>query len=244
MGCAHKENQFGFTLVEISIVMIIIGLLIGGTFGGMQLIESGKVTKTASELKSYDAGGLTFRDTYGRLPGDIRTPATRLPNCTALPCSTGGNGDRMVGGNFDGSAITATSEQFLFWQHMLAADLISNVKPVSDLTFGEGQPDSPLDSGGYRMIGISSIQGFTMVSVGKHVLWASENASDAYAGVVGGPQDSILCDQIRKLDVKMDDGNPSRGRVVGGGLCTDRVDWETWTTNNGQQGGLFYQLAF
>jgi hypothetical protein len=126
---------------------------------------------------------------------------------------------------------------------MLAADLISNVKPVSDLNFGEGQPDSPLDSGGYRMIGISSVQGITMLSVGKHVLWASENSSGAF-GLPGSGQDSILCDQIRKLDTKIDDGNPSRGRVVGGGWCTDRVDWETWTTNSGQLGGLFYQLAF
>lgn len=244
MECSYKKNQIGFTLVEIAIAMIIIGLLIGGTFGGMQIIEAAKVAKTSSDLKSFDAGGLIFKDSFGRLPGDLRDPSIKLRNCTTPPCSIGGNGDRKIGGDFDSSAITATSEQFVYWQHMLAADLISNVKPVSDLTFGEGQPDSPLDSGGYRMIGVSSIHGTVMQSKQKHVIWASENSDGTYSAAPGGAQDSIRCDQIRKLDRKMDDGHASRGRVVGGGWCTDRVNWDGWTDIGGQTGGLFFELSY
>ena len=61
MGCAHNKHQTGFTLVEISIVMIIIGLLIGGTFGGMKLIENMQVNKTVQDLKSIESAALLSR---------------------------------------------------------------------------------------------------------------------------------------------------------------------------------------
>lgn len=79
MGCAHNKKLNGFTLVEISIVMIIIGLLIGGTFGGMKLIENMQVIKTVQDLKAIESAALTFKDTYGRLPGDMPNTAARLP---------------------------------------------------------------------------------------------------------------------------------------------------------------------
>ena len=93
---ANTKQAGGFTLVEISIVMIIIGLLIGGTFGGMKLIENMQVNKTVQDLKAIESAALTFKDTYGRLPGDMPNTAARLPSCTDAPCATGGNGDRQI----------------------------------------------------------------------------------------------------------------------------------------------------
>jgi prepilin-type N-terminal cleavage/methylation domain-containing protein len=78
--------QKGFTLVELAIVMIVIGLLIGGIFSGLRLIENAQISKTIQDLKSIESAALTFRDTYGRLPGDLRNPAVRLVNCTVAPC--------------------------------------------------------------------------------------------------------------------------------------------------------------
>ena len=86
MRCTHSQNLHGFTLVEISIVMIIIGLLIGGTFGGMKLIENMQVNKTVQDLKAIESAALTFKSTFGRLPGDMPNTASRLPNCSAAPC--------------------------------------------------------------------------------------------------------------------------------------------------------------
>ena len=151
MGCAHKENQHGFTLVEISIVMIIIGLLIGGTFGGMKLIENMQVNKTVQDLKAIESAALTFKDTYGRIPGDIRNPSARLPNCIDAPCSTGGDGNRVLDVAQWWPALTVTSERFTFWSHLQAADLLSiGTKNISDTAFGQGQPESPID-GGFRL---------------------------------------------------------------------------------------------
>ena len=86
-----QTSQAGFTLVELAIVMIIIGLLIAGVLG--ELIANARVTSTVAQIKGIDAATSTFKDTYAALPGDMTAPTTRLPNCGAAPCSVAGNGD-------------------------------------------------------------------------------------------------------------------------------------------------------
>ena len=75
------RSQAGFTLVELAIVMIIIGLLIAGVLKGQALIANAQVTATVAQVKSIEAATSTFRDTYSAIPGDIVNPATRLPGC-------------------------------------------------------------------------------------------------------------------------------------------------------------------
>lgn len=226
MGCPLKQNQGGFTLVEISIVMIIIGLLIGGTFGGMKLIENMQVNRTVQDLQSINSAALTFKDAYGRLPGDITNPATRLPNCTVAPCATGGDGNRILGtSNVTASteALTATSEKFTFWHHLQAADLVSlGTHNTVDLNFGEGQPKSGLD-GGYRMYGHFSGQVLTPLATWSgHVIYLTGvpdiavNVADAN---IAAAHRSTTCGQLRSVDAKMDDGLPRSGRTIAHTSC-------------------------
>jgi prepilin-type N-terminal cleavage/methylation domain-containing protein len=77
----HMRAQAGFTLVELAIVMIIIGLLIAGVLKGQALIQNAQVTSTVAQVKSIEAAISTFSDTYAAIPGDLVNPATRLPNC-------------------------------------------------------------------------------------------------------------------------------------------------------------------
>src|SRR5437016_3490712 len=88
----NTRAEVGFTLVELAIVMIIIGLLIAGVLKGQALIANARVTATVAQNKAVEAAVSTFRDTYAGLPGDIFNPATRLPNCAGAPCNTAGNG--------------------------------------------------------------------------------------------------------------------------------------------------------
>ena len=77
------KSQAGFTLVELAIVMIIIGLLIGGVLKGQELITNAQITATVAQVKSIDGATTTFKDMYNALPGDMLNPAGRLPNCAA-----------------------------------------------------------------------------------------------------------------------------------------------------------------
>lgn len=226
MECALNKSSDGFTLVEISIVMIIIGLLIGGTFGGMRLIENMQINRTVQDFKSIDSAALTFKDTYGRLPGDITNPATRLPNCTAAPCATGGDGNRILGtSNVIASteALTATSEKFTFWHHLRAADLAAlGTHNTIDLNFAEGQPKSGLD-GGYRIYGHFSGQVLTPLATWTgHVIYLTgvpDIAVNIADPVIAAAHRSTTCGQLRSVDMKMDDGLPRSGRTIAHSSC-------------------------
>jgi prepilin-type N-terminal cleavage/methylation domain-containing protein len=211
MGCLHKRNQDGFTLVEIAIVMIIIGLLIGGTFGGMKLIDNMQVNKTVQDLKAIESAALTFKDTYGRLPGDMPNTAARLPNCTVAPCATGGNGNRRLDlVSFWSEAVTATTEAFVFWHHMQAANLLSmDYRNTTDLNFGEGQPSSPIN-GGYRSMGWIGPTLYAETWSGHSITLTSHPTNSNGTGW----HDTISCPSIHSLDNKMDDGRPTTGKII------------------------------
>ena len=93
---AHRQEEAGFTLVELAIVMIIIGLLIGGILKGQELIANAQITGTASCVKGIDAATTTFRDTYAAMPGDMTNAGTRLPNCAVAPCTNTGDGNNRL----------------------------------------------------------------------------------------------------------------------------------------------------
>ena len=239
MECASKQNQQGFTLVEISIVMIIIGLLIGGTFSGMKLIENMQVNKTVQDLKAIESAALTFKDTYGRLPGDIVNPAARLPNCTVAPCATGGNGDRRLDVSLvTDAAIVATNERFTFWSHLQAADLVSlGVKNTTDINFGEGQPEASI-GGGIRVTNLDGAMGFCGTQFqGGHITITGIASSALNVG------DAVSCSNIESVDRKMDDGLVSGGNLMGQWGCESVASCAATYLQN-SSGRLTYNAKF
>lgn len=246
MGCAHKENQDGFTLVEISIVMIIIGLLIGGTFGGMKLIENMQVNRTVQDLKAIESAALTFKDTYNRLPGDMPNTAARLPSCTTAPCATGGNGDRQISPTGAvtpwNAAIDVTWERFTFWHHLQAAGLLSmDYKNSVDPTFGEGQPTSPL-AGGYRISNFSGGAGPCPTLVTNGFINITPDAA-----ILMDNNYVINCGRVRSLDNKIDDDNPYSGKIMTPttDACTASfVCGSGYTQLNASATGIWYDAAF
>lgn len=236
----------GFTLVELSIVMIIIGLLIGGVFGGMRLVENAQVTKTVQDLSSTTAAALTFRDKYGRLPGDLRNAATRLPSCTSSPCSVSGNGDRVIGGHgHDGSTLTITDERFVFWHHLAAANLLQSVKPINDLAFGEGQPEIAI-GGGLRLMG--RLNGDDVIIPGNprtgHILVATIEPSATYTPATHDLWNYMKCTQVANIDRKIDDGLPLVGKLYSWGTCPSALTLNAPYAETSTQGSFHFVIGF
>ena len=106
-----KDNS-GFTLVEIAIVMVIIGLLIGGVLKGQEMIKNAKIKRVVKTSDEMRAAIFTYQDRFGYLPGDDPAATTHLP---------GGTG--VVNGNGNG-AIAAAEDEDVFI-HLANAGLIS-----------------------------------------------------------------------------------------------------------------------
>ena len=109
----------GFTLIELAIVLVVIGLLLGGILKGQELIESARARNLISQLDSIKAAYFTFQDKYGALPGDY-------PGALARSNLSGIEND-SIGGNSDGVVrdTPQARESLLVWVHLSHSNLIS-----------------------------------------------------------------------------------------------------------------------
>ncbi|MCK9388123.1 MAG: prepilin-type N-terminal cleavage/methylation domain-containing protein [Sulfuritalea sp.] len=123
-----RSRQSGFTLVEIAIVLVIIGLLLGGVLKGQELINSAKIKNLGSDLNGISAAVYGYQDRFKALPGDDATAATRWTGTAS------GDGNTTVAGAFN--SATAGDESRLFWQHLrlagfIGGDTTSTAQPIN-----------------------------------------------------------------------------------------------------------------
>lgn len=122
----HSHTQFGFTLVELSIVLVIIGLIIGGVLTGQQIIQNARITNAINGIQAYQGQLQTYSQNFGALPGDDPSATTRFPSMTM---SLNGNGNNKIGtaSSFDSAATEGdASESLHVWAHLRAAGLVKN----------------------------------------------------------------------------------------------------------------------
>ena len=120
-----KSHQKGFTLVEIAIVLVIIGLLLGGVLKGQELITQAKIKNIANDLNGMAAAIYGYQDRYKKFPGDDNGAAARWLN----PVATNGNGDGQIAGEFNSNAATESRE---FWQHLRLAGFVGGDSSTKD----------------------------------------------------------------------------------------------------------------
>lgn len=211
------KGDKGFTLVELAIVMIIIGLLIGGVLKGQELITNAQVTSTASQVKGFDAAITTFRDAQNALPGDLATPNVRLPNCAGVPCSRVGNANGIINGaGLPGVANTTDDEAGAAWAQMNAANLISGVQQDAALQgFGTLTPSASIGGGyflNYSANGAANARTGPLFPVGHYLTLAGvANAN------LSGNNGLLTTAKAARIDRKLDDGIPNSGNVRGAG---------------------------
>lgn len=190
----QKSAQSGFTLVELSIVLVIIGLIIGGVLTGQALIQAAKVRAQLTQIEQLDTAMNAFRSKFDCLPGDC------LASSGVVGAS--GNGDGLV--NYS-ATWSETLESARVWQQMAAQNMIAgNYTPGPNFTPAQ-LGEAKLGTGGRILIG-SSATGET-ANTNFYVL--ATFASNLNTGVL------IPADAARSIDSKRDDGLPATGSTRG-----------------------------
>ena len=215
------ESKQGFTLIELSIVLVIIGLIVGGVLVGQDLIKAAQVRATVAQYEKYNTAVNTFRTKYNYIPGDLcsGTCATGLGFVTRASDSTNGlvNNNKLletVGSGADASATIAGNETVLFWRDLSTASLIDgNFSTATDAvaasltasTVRSYFPAAKLGPTNYFAVwNDGSFNYYELTGI------ASTDGSGAYT-LSGNltPQDSM------NIDTKIDDGKPGTGVILG-----------------------------
>jgi prepilin-type N-terminal cleavage/methylation domain-containing protein len=191
---AHANNkgstESGFTLVEIAIVLVIIGLLLGGILKGQEMITQAKIKNIINDFNGVTAAVNSYQDRYRAMPGDDLTAATRWAGAVS------GNGDGIIGvapgptsckyNAVMVAAPTTTMECNLFWWHLRLAGFVPGA--VSGIGSGIQPPNAVNGIIGVQQGGL----GFTSNIV------CSSNMPDKIA---------------ISVDTQMDDGTPGAGEI-------------------------------
>lgn len=204
------RRQQGFTLVEIAIVLVIIGLLLGGILKGQELINSARVRNIADTNSGIQAAYFGFVDRFRRVPGDwcADATATSAASCatdnaeTAIgqPINSGGNNN----GRLDAVGSNNWQEPSAMWEHLWKAGFIAG---SYDGVSGTG---APANADAYRDAGspTNPFNGSMILARTDDYLVETGTASPRLNLVLGR---GIPVNIARELDTKVDDGRPLTG---------------------------------
>jgi prepilin-type N-terminal cleavage/methylation domain-containing protein len=201
-----KAQQSGFTLVEIAIVLVIIGLLLGGILKGQELINSAKVKSLANDFRTIPTYIYAYQDKYKALPGDDQNALNHIGATSgAVPATTpaGKQGNGVIDGNWYSG--TNTDESYLFWQHIRLSNLAPGPTNVADPAYW------PTNAMG-GVIGINSATAATAQITGM-------------TGTYQICSSGILGKFVKQLDIQMDDGDTATGSM----RATTNVGTTTFT---------------
>ena len=130
------RNSQGFTLIEIAIVLVIIGLLLGGVLKGQELITGARVRNLISQQEGIKAAFFGFQDRYRALPGDYAAATTNI-NCIG-GCPAGDGNGRIENPNGDGA-----HEEIFAWTHLTAAGFLNGSYAATSSTAAPADDNTP-----------------------------------------------------------------------------------------------------
>lgn len=192
-----RKRQSGFTLVEIAIVLVIIGLLLGGVLKGQELINSAKVKNLANDFRNIASFVYAYQDRFRALPGDDGAANNHVVGGTNATTPAGTLTNGRINGNWNSQ--TNTDESALFWQHVRLAGFASGTPTIGNLTLAD--PYVPRNADGGR-IGVTGDAVFNPQA--GQAPWAanffvcSSNIQGRFA---------------RQIDTTIDDGDTTTGTV-------------------------------
>ncbi len=257
----------GFSLVELSIVLVVLGLLTGGILTGQSLIRASELRAIPTEFSEFQTATHAFKNKYFFIPGDMpnatsfwgdnntHCPDAAIPNGTPGTCN--GNGDNELE---TGAAASQEAELFMFWNHLAAAGLLSGqydgIAGSSNWThslLGTNVPESKMSGGGWFAITWDN-------SAGGEAFHYQMNFGDIliFGASTNGPTEGkiITPTEAWNIDKKVDDGRPAYGNVIAvhfdddcaaandGGTAEDDFDADYRLTDESLQCALLFRNAF
>ena len=183
-----RMHQRGFTLIEIAIVLVIIGLLLGGVLKGQELITSARVRNLISAQDGVKAAFFGFQDRFRAYPGDYSQASQNIANMTTTCGGGNGNGNGVI------DASSTSSEPILAWEQLSKAGFISG---TYDCNATESLSTTPTNPYNVRLqLVFDNAYGQGTANAQRHNLKT-------------GAQ--IPVEIIAEVDRKIDDGRPFSG---------------------------------
>jgi prepilin-type N-terminal cleavage/methylation domain-containing protein len=179
------RRESGFTLIEIAIVLVIIGLLLGGVLKGQELIQSARVRNLISHQDGVKAAYFGFLDRYRALPGDYSQAQANIPGCSA--CQQGDNNGQISG----------ASEPISAWEHLSKAGFITGSYVYSATAAPSNTPVNPYGSL-VQLIFDNVYQDPAATPATRHNLKTGNN---------------VPSDILAEVDRKIDDGLGNAGQL-------------------------------
>jgi prepilin-type N-terminal cleavage/methylation domain-containing protein len=225
----HIRGVRGFTLIEMSIVLVIIGLVIGGVYLAQSLIRQSQLNSIGTDAQSYIRAAQYFQQKYNAVPGDLATATSYWGTmvsagltCPPAAGSTSPGGTLTCNGDGDGQIPWgANGEMFYFWQHLANAGMVQGTYtgipgPIGaeDHVPGQNCPRTKVEGGGFS----TQYRGYASGSNG----WYDDNYGYIlvlglrHTTGTGSLTDNSLLTTAEALavDMKFDDGLPGTGNIL------------------------------
>jgi len=227
----HSNKQKGFTLIELSIVIVIIGLIIAGVVAGQSIVKQAQLRAIVTEQDQIRVSLNSFKLQFDAVPGDFKDASDYWgTDCHATDddiCNGDGNKKILMSGT------TKLNESYYAWHHLALAGLYSGSFTPGDGSIvgdiGVNIPASKFPNTGITLAYDDSSAGATNITAGDGDD-TSGNGRDANKNVMmfGGEVASDIANatmftaaQAKGIDDKIDDGNPTQGLVLGSGTTTE-----------------------
>jgi prepilin-type N-terminal cleavage/methylation domain-containing protein len=241
----------GFTLIELSIVLVIIGLLVGGVLVGQDLIRAAGVRATISQIEKYNTAVNTFRGKYGALPGDLNASTAAQFGFGARGSVEGeGDGNGVIEGSQQPQCgmCAGTGEVGMFWVDLTTANGLNvnlidgsfhtaTSAPTWPIVTGAAldnwMPQAKLGGGNYIYVW-SGGWGVDVGSVGSdQVNYFGLSAVTEIDEWLQLSQPGLTVQQAYAIDKKIDDGLPQQGGVTAMYVNPNSA---SWAAGGGAQG--------